>query len=279
MRSLDAVMDLVRSVQAEFRWRPGHIIMLEAFFDEAGTHGDAPLVWMAGVAFDGAGLEAFVRAWAAKTQGLQRPFRTSPCVFGSAPFEDWSAARRHALLGSLGGLISEHALYRVAAAVDPAELRALRSAEPFVEANVVDAPTLALQVCMTMIEDRMKEQALPGNVRLWLELGDTAQQASANAHLAHVKRVEFLERKFHVENFSFANKRCMPAFAAPDFLAWSLNRHATGQGFFPGFADLPFRRAIDGCYAFRLRKKGIRAQAMANLCNHRVAPFMDSDAE
>jgi hypothetical protein len=91
------------------RWEPeGLFVILTAYFDESGTHGDSPVTVMAGIM-------ANARQWSVFQSGLDkirsrygfRVFHATKFKNGSGEFAGWSAEKSLAMLAELTALSSQ----------------------------------------------------------------------------------------------------------------------------------------------------------------------------
>lgn len=109
-------------------------VVLRAFIDESGTHGDdSNVVIVAAYVSPGSKWEHFKTAWARKLQGPGRPFsRTEAVDFhmkgfvqGKTPFVQWKHERKKALANDLVPIIRGHVEFGTYAAVSLPDLRRL----------------------------------------------------------------------------------------------------------------------------------------------------------
>jgi len=121
--SMVTVEDLARIAFSHLWWTKGTFLMLAAYFDDSGTHGEAPIVTVGGLIGSVPDWQAFEIKWREK---LRKPlpgkpelsqFHLSDCVYGYGEFEEYSDAERDSVRFDFREIIRESNLYGLSATI------------------------------------------------------------------------------------------------------------------------------------------------------------------
>jgi hypothetical protein len=196
--------------------------VIEAYFDESGTHLQSPSMCVAGYLFTAQKAKRFQDRWGSilRQAGLEY-FRMSECAPGAGQFKGWLPKHRQAIEKELIKAIREHVTHGVAVWVSRDEFR-LRA--PSWWQRYYGGPyTACLMQCVILVAVWAKktEQAEP--ISYFFEAGDP-KAGEAGEHMRKTASHADEAAAAHYAGHSFIPKKTARQFDAADALAWNLNR-------------------------------------------------------
>ncbi|RJF80730.1 DUF3800 domain-containing protein [Oleomonas cavernae] len=111
--SISALADLVHG--AASRWKA--LALLQAYFDESGTHGSASIAAIAGYVADQATWSALEAEWRAAQPAYAPVFHMSPCISGHREYHGIPETERHDLIVRLSKILEAHPVRAIWSAV------------------------------------------------------------------------------------------------------------------------------------------------------------------
>jgi hypothetical protein len=192
------------------------LVMIEAYFDESGTHGSALVTCSGGYLFESEKCRTFDAAWRQMLSDFQIPFFHMASVeCGGPPMDKLPSELRQALLRRAISIIKETATYCVVVAVPPRYYEKIMPDNPLIGSafNFVTHQTL-------MATARWADQAhYDGSVHYFFESGHPDEEnADAFMHLA--VQDEELVKLWRYGGHTFMPKMKLPALQAADLLVW-----------------------------------------------------------
>lgn len=201
----------------------GLVAMIEAYFDETGTHHGSQSMCVAGYLFTAAKARRFNERWQSILQqaGLQH-FRMSECAGGAGQFKGWPPKHRAAIEKKLIALIREHATHGVGVWLTPDEFNA--EAPPWWHEYYGGAYTACLMQCVVNVIRWANHASYQGPITYFFEAGDE-HAGEANTHMNNIVKVPEQRAAARYVSHSFMTKDRTRLFDAADALAWVvLNR-------------------------------------------------------
>jgi hypothetical protein len=200
----------------------GMVAVLQAYFDESGTHDGSGRMCIAGYLFAPAQAKKFSKEWGAvlAAAGLDS-FSASDCANGGKAFRGMPADERDRLARKLIALIRERMTFGVAVvfAADTYEAEATREwvkyyGHPY---------TTCLQFCLAEVNRWAKRTGFLGEVAYFFEAGHRHQR-EANERMHNIARDAKKRADYHYASHTFIDKRHARPCDAADYLAWHINR-------------------------------------------------------
>ena len=104
--------------------------MIEAYFDESGSHQGSPLLSVGGYIFERDQCDRFDAAWRKMLQDFEVPFmHMTACEGGDYPYEKLPRELRDAMAGRAARIINSHMAYSVIIAVNESEFDEIETEE------------------------------------------------------------------------------------------------------------------------------------------------------
>jgi hypothetical protein len=196
--------------------------VLEAYFDETGTHSDSPSMCVAGYLFTVEKAKRFQERWGSllRQAGLEY-FRMSECANGAGQFRGCPPNHRRAIEKELIKAIQDHVTHGVAVWVSRDEFRAM--APPWWQQYYGGPYTACLMQCVVMVIIWAKKTQHVGPISYLFEAGD-ANAGEAGQHMRKTAAQADQSAAAHYAGHQFVPKKLARQFDAADALAWNLNR-------------------------------------------------------
>jgi Protein of unknown function (DUF3800) len=211
-----------RRLQILLQKRRGAMSLVEAYFDESGTHAGSPFLCIAGYIFEKSKAENLGVEWRSMLTKYQLPhFHMKECahnlgVFSHLSKSDCDAAAREAI-----DLIKVHAAKGIAISLEPACFKLLPPN------RLWDHP-YAFISCQVFygVEKWADEVGFQGDIDYFFEAGADGQGKASNA-MAKIFSVPDHMKKFRCGSHAFLNKNDDQAVAlqCADLLAWHWFTH------------------------------------------------------
>jgi hypothetical protein len=195
------------------------VAMLEAYFDESGSHDGSPVLCVAGYVFEKDRCLALDLSWKAVLERFGLPyFHMVDCAHGSAPFDKLTKPQRIEVETLLIQLIRRHSLFGFAMAVPEKDYDAvLPPPNP-----LGSAYTYCCWTVLSVIHEWIVRTQFVGKVAYFFEAGHQ-HGPEANAVMDRIFNHPNLRGEYRYGGHSFIDKQNRPMQAA-DLLAW---QHAT----------------------------------------------------
>jgi hypothetical protein len=192
--------------------------MVEAYFDESGTHRDSRLMCVAGYLIDGDQCRRFQTEWDSVLAKHGVPyFHMSDCAHGTGVFSNISKAARSEICRSLIELIKLRAELGIAVSVCESEYRSL--APPGFK---VDAYTFCVQYCMWGVVAWATKYDIRVPISYFFESGHK-NQAVADSFINFIRGSRGIVNGLRYHSHSFVSGKRLCGIAAADLLAWEFS--------------------------------------------------------
>jgi hypothetical protein len=192
--------------------------MIEAYFDESGTHHGSPLMCVAGYLVSANQCRHFQAEWDSILSKHGVPyFHMSDCAHGTGVFSDVSKAARSEICRSLIELIKLRAELGIAVSVCESDYRTL--APPGFK---IDAYTFCLQYCMWGVVAWATKYNVGVPISYFFESGHK-NQAVADSFLKFIRGSQGIVNGLRYHSHSFVSGKRLCGIAAADLLAWEFS--------------------------------------------------------
>ena len=219
-------------LEALSSWGAKHIVFVEAYFDESGSHQGSPVLCVAGYAMEAVQARLLEQEWRSLLQLFSLPyFRMSECAQGTRAFRPLTMPQRIEVATRAIGIIKRRARRGFAITLDEPEYVRLFGDPESLEA-LGDAYTWCLRTCLTAIADWCKDNASIEGVSYVFEAGH-ASQLLADRVLTETNAVSITRQNRRYLSHSFVGKKDACGLQAADLLAWqwatNFKRQAAGK--------------------------------------------------
>jgi hypothetical protein len=197
------------------------VAMLEAYFDESGSHDGSPVLCVAGYLFEKEGAKTLDSKWRQVLERFSLPFfHMVDCAHGAEPFDKLSKDERIAVEKEMIALIRSHTIFGFAVGVDEKEYNNLfRTDNPFGTAY-----SYCCWTCLTAIHNWIARRAYMNHeIAYFFEAGHR-DQGEANIVMQKIFNDPNLRREYRYGAHAFVAKEKVCAIQTADMLAW---QHAT----------------------------------------------------
>lgn len=189
--------------------------VMEAYFDESGTHEGSPFVCVAGYLFQKGNATALDAAWRWMLEENGLPFfRMSDCAHGTGPFKGWSKIDRTNLEIRAIDLVKTYATYGFAASVVMEDFHLIPNLGLFDTAYSFACLQMFLGVKFWAINNDFD-----GDVAYVFESG-AQHQSEANGFMQKVFEDPQMRLDFRYSSHAFAHKANVSQLQCADLLAW-----------------------------------------------------------
>jgi hypothetical protein len=197
------------------------MIEAQAYFDESGSHGDSPILCVAGYIFRKSEALKLGREWRRVLRWKQLPyFRMVECAHGNGPFANLRKDERVTVQTKLIDAIKRHALQGVAITIDPAEYASFPKRMPLAKPGLYDdAYSFCTQVIMTGVSVFIERNPQVGRMAYFFEAGH-ASAPQADQIMRLMLAQPRVKEQFRYAGHAFVEKRDSPQIQAADLLAW-----------------------------------------------------------
>jgi Protein of unknown function (DUF3800) len=194
--------------------------IMEAYFDESGTHAGSPFLCVAGYLFKKGNAHALDIAWREMLQEKSLPFfRMSDCAHGTGPFQGWSKIDTTDLEIRAINLVKAYAAYGFAASVVMDDFHLIPNLGLF--------DTAYSFACLQMflgVKYWADNNDFHGDVNYVFESG-AQHQSEANAFMQNVFEHPQMRLDFRYSSHTFADKANVSQLQCADLLAWHWFTH------------------------------------------------------
>jgi len=196
----------------------GMTLMMEAYFDESGTHQGSPVMCVAGYLFDSDQCKRLTEDWSQtlRSNGLAY-FRMSECANGTGEFKNLPMAQRIEVERKLINHIKTRMTHGFAVSMVEQEL--VEMAPPGFIQVFGSAYTACTMIALASVGYWATERAYKGYIAYFFESGH-ADMGEAAKRLFMVKGIKSHREQYRYGSHTFADKKAVPALQAADLLAW-----------------------------------------------------------
>jgi hypothetical protein len=205
------------------------LFLVEVYFDESGTHGDSPVMCVAGYLFTKDQCRKLDQEWLAVLEKHHLPhFHMMSCAHGTGVFKGRSKDERIEVETSMINIIKRRAERGIAATITESEyLRVVPKAHRDIAGS---AYTWCIHMCLQGVAEWLEKYQPSSLVSYFFESGHRHQK-EANDTLTNVFMVPQLRAKYCYASHTFATKipdppgnPCVRPLQAADLLAWQVRK-------------------------------------------------------
>lgn len=214
--------------------------MLEAYFDESGTHSESPIICMAGFISTTEQWNHFSRNWQERLdkEGIHC-FHMTDFENRRGPFKEMGKSQGNLLIESLIRIIKIRVKYLFAIAFSKTDF------EEVVGDNYLRAVgtewTFCAMTCMALLRDWADKRAEKDPIAFYFEQGARHSNALKAAHTKAQKDKEFVSR-MNLGTFTLGDRRHLQPLQAADILAYEAYKHRYNKLKRP---ELPMRKSLE----------------------------------
>jgi hypothetical protein len=193
----------------------GYALMIEAYFDESGTHHGSPLMCVAGYLIESDQCRRFQAEWEAVLSRHGVPyFHMSECAHGVGIFKEISKKDRSEICRSLIETIKLRAELGIAVSVSEAEYRSIVPAH-----FKLDAYSFCLHYCLQGVAAWASKYDVRVPISYFFESGHK-NQSVANSFINWIRHSRSIVDGLRYHSHSFVSGKKLCGIAAADLLAW-----------------------------------------------------------
>ena len=190
--------------------------MVEAYFDESGSHENSPVLCVAGYIIEKDACIQLDAEWKRVLDSYGLPyFRMSSCAHGTKPLDALSSEQRIAVEKEVIAIMRQHVAYGIAVTVQPKSFYALIPKNE----NWGDPYTLCVHTCLIAVRDWIRKTQYNGKIAYFFESGH-CNQPQANRIMNDVFGNPKLRDSYHYSSHTFADKQEVRPLQAADMIAW-----------------------------------------------------------
>jgi hypothetical protein len=204
--------------------------MIEAYFDESGTHRGSAIIGVAGYIFEKENSIQFDREWRAVLDEYCLPFfRMSACAHGVEPFDKLSMPERIDVEKKMIAITNKWMSHGMAITVHPdMYIRVMPMEKELGDSSY----SFCARFCLTGARRCMDEKKLEGDCAYFFESGHRSQ-SEANAIMDRLYKNPTIRKTHHYSSHTFIEKSKATPLQAADLLAWQwyadIKRRARGE--------------------------------------------------
>jgi hypothetical protein len=190
--------------------------LIEAYFDESGSHEGSPVLCVAGYIIEKDACVKLDSDWAEVLEKFKLPFfRMSSCAHGTKPFDVLAKPERIEVEKQLIAITRQSISYGIAITVEPKTFEKIIPASP----EIGSAYSVLAHACLTAVKSWANETQYAGDIAYFFESGHKSQ-SEANAIMERLFRIPKLRADHRYASHTFADKQKVRALQAADFIAW-----------------------------------------------------------
>jgi hypothetical protein len=192
--------------------------LLEAYFDESGSHEGAPVLCVAGYLFERTKRDRLDFLWKEVLDRYSLPFfHMVDCAHGNSPFNKLTKEERIAVESEMIAIIREHALFGFAIAVVEKEYNELFPRSP---GNPLgSAYTYCCWTLLSVIHEWIVRNQFNGKIAYYFEAGHK-NESEANEIMNIIFGNPNLRASYRYAAHGFVDKKEIRAIQTADIIAW-----------------------------------------------------------
>lgn len=190
--------------------------MIEAYFDESGTHDDSPVICVAGYLYESEKCGSLDLEWQAMLEKWGLPyFRMVDCAHGNKPFDKLSPEQCISAEKDAIRLIRKYMTHGIAITACESDYNeAIKTGDPFGAAYA-----WCCWMCFIAVEKWADKHDYNGGVAYFFETGHK-YQGRTNALVEEIIKIDKLRKSFRYASHAFAGKTELRPLQTADILAW-----------------------------------------------------------
>jgi len=207
------------------------VVMLQAYFDESGTHENAPAVLVAGYLFEPERCLALESDWSiALNEAGVSAFHMKDWAASKGEFSSMGKCDRDDFYMKLLNLIKRDASKGIAAQVSQAEFDRIKPANW--NDRIGGAYSVCATLCLQAIGLWCKQNWPDENIAYFFEAGhESANEASRFMDL--IARSTVLTKEYRYYSHTFVKKKESTLLQTADILAWEINKENVEKTYAP----------------------------------------------
>jgi uncharacterized protein DUF3800 len=191
------------------------VTLIEAYFDESGSHDGSHALCVAGYLFEKKQCEALDLGWKTVLDQFSLPyFHMVDCAHGNDPFDKLSKDERIAAEKLMIGLIRKHMAFGSAITVDENDYNTWGARQ-----KLGTAYTYCCWQSLAGMQVWLNQNSFEGKVSYFFEAGHK-HQAEANEIMNRIFKDVDLRQSYRYSSHSFVDKKLVRPIQAPDIFAW-----------------------------------------------------------
>src|SRR5665213_2918693 len=201
------------------------LVLVEAYFDESGTHAGSKTMALAGYIFRQDQSELMASEWREFLAAKGLPyFHMVDCAHGAPPFDKLTPQQRVLVETRLIGLIKQRTVQGIGVTLD---LEAFK--RRFGEKSFLGTPySLCFYIITRAVVRWAKETEYEGDIAYFFEAGHSSQ-SEANYLMSLALLPDELKAQMHYAGHAFVPKEKAPQVQAADLFAWLLTKDRKGR--------------------------------------------------
>jgi hypothetical protein len=196
------------------------VALIEAYFDESGSHSGSSALCIAGYLFEKTECQALDLAWKRTLEKYHLPyFHMVDCAHGNHPFDKLDRDQRIAVESEMIQLIRQHMLFGTAITVDEVEYNGWYARE-----RIGSAYTYCCWQTLAGIRSWLERNNFQGEVAYFFEAGHK-NHAEANAIMNMIFSQPELRSGYRYSSHAFVDKKKVRPVQTADIFAWLHANH------------------------------------------------------
>jgi hypothetical protein len=192
------------------------LVLVDAFFDESGSHDGAPILCVAGYLMSARQADRLRLEWNAVLAARKLPyFRMSECAHGNGTFANLTKSERIQVQTRMIQIIKRYTAHGLGVTVNEAEFYKYMTNRSLIS----DPYTFCAQVLLAGVSSWLEGNKAVSGVGYHFESGHKNQRIS-NVVITTMFINEGAKRRHRYARHSFVSKEAEPAVQAADLLAW-----------------------------------------------------------
>jgi hypothetical protein len=235
----DFFLEFIQQVFPDGR---GFLVVLQAFCDETGNHGDARIACVGGYLFSPSNATLFQTRYREmltplRSKGVDH-FHATDCATPDGQFKNLSEAERMALFGDMIDLIQRTAEIGFVAEVDRKLYRQWKELNPSIQMLAGSEFCVGSLQCLWFFSDWVKEHDPQSAIVYEFESGDKEQMDEIGAIMNTIQSSQDLSECFKFEKYSFGKKKLVPHLNAADLLLWAYQKSNVNHKLYPDYVRI-----------------------------------------
>ncbi len=191
------------------------VALIEAYFDESGSHAGSNALCVAGYLFEKEGVKRLDLEWKKVLDEFNLPyFRMSSCAHGNYPFDGRHVSERIEVEKRMISIIRDNMLYGAAVSVDEQEYNS------WVAKRLIgSAYSYCCWQILAGISNWLRDNNVSADVAYFFEAGH-ASEGEADAIMRKIFSDNALKSTYRYVSHSFVDKQKVRPIQSADLLAW-----------------------------------------------------------
>jgi hypothetical protein len=194
------------------------VALIEAYFDESGSHGGSPVLCVAGYVFEKEKCEQLDLEWRQVLKEFLIPyFHMVDCTHGKRPFAHLDLNERTACKKEMISIIRKYMSFGTAVAVNESNYN---SWVPSTLTNLIEnAYSFCCWMCLIAIKGWAKENNCTDDISYFFEAGHK-HQSTTEAVMSRISNNPKLRNDYQFSTHAFVRKEKSTPAQAADLFAW-----------------------------------------------------------